>query len=52
MIQYYQLKYKFGLNFTKIFASVNYVFLYLFQDSTLYVIALRSFNCLQQILVN
>ena len=38
--------------FHKIFASIHYLFLYLFQDSTLYLIALSSLSWMQQILVD
>ena len=38
--------------FHKIFASIHYLFLYLFQDSALYLIALSSLSWMQQILVD
>ena len=46
------LKYRFCSNFTKFYASVPLFFSYLIQDSTLYLTALSSFSCMQQILVN
>ena len=36
----------------KFYASVHYLFSYLFQDSTLHLIAWSSFSCTQHILVN
>ena len=39
-------------DFTKFYGSVHYLFSYLIQDSTLYLVAMSSFSCMQQILVN
>ena len=52
MIQYYQLKYRFCSDFTKFYASVHYLYSYFIQDSTLCLVALSSFGCMQQILIN
>ena len=51
MIQYW-LKYKFCSNFTKFYTNTHYLFSHLIQDSTLYLNALSSFSCMQQILIN
>ena len=41
-----------AITFSKFYASVHYLFPSLIQDSTLYLIALSSFRCMQQILLN
>ena len=46
------IDYRFCSNFTKFYASVHYLFSYLIKDSTLYLIALIIFSCMQQILIN
>ena len=46
------LKYRLYSNFTKFYASGHFSFSYPSQDSTLYLLALSSFSCMQQILVN
>ena len=46
------IKVRFCSNFTKFYASIHYLFLYLIQDSTSYLVALSSFSYMQQILVN
>ena len=51
MIHYYWLIHRFCSNFTKFCVSVHLVS-YLIQDSTLYLVTLSSFSCMQQILVN
>lgn len=39
-------------NFTKFYARVHYLFLYFIWDSTLYLVALSSFSCMRQVLIN
>ena len=45
-------KVKILFKYHKTYANVHYFFAYLIQDSTLYLLMLNSFICMQQILIN